>query len=126
MHISQKRGKTQYFSQPDYILACGMEMRPIKRVGFCFLRFFHSDHCGIVTNIWEGRRGRLKQYPCMRQKIPLSIPTRPWDANTTMFDALAAKSIKPKPKWAQGKEWISEGTWKTTAKQSFLLQSSWI
>ncbi len=84
------------------------------------------DHHAIVAQVWEGRRGWLKQYRRMRQKYLLSLPMGPKDTNTTIFDALAAKYIKPKPKQALGKEWISERRWKMIAKWSSLLQSGQI
>jgi hypothetical protein len=60
--------------QPDYILTCRMETRPFKGVGFSFPGFLHLDHHMIVANVWEGRRGPLKQYWRMHQKFLLSLP----------------------------------------------------
>jgi hypothetical protein len=85
--------------------------------------FLHSDHCAVVANIWVGRKGRLKNYRRARQKFPLSLPLGPKDANTTIFDALAAECIEPKKKRLPGKDWISEGTWKLIAKSASLLRS---
>ena len=62
--------------------------------------------------------GRLKSYRRARRKFPLSLPLGPKDANTTAFDALAAKCIDPKKKRAPGMDWISEGTWKMIAKRA--------
>jgi hypothetical protein len=91
-------------------------------VGFCFLQF-HLDHCVIVVNVQDGRRGWLRQYRCMRQKFLLFLPMGMKDVNTTIFNALAAKCLEPKPKPVPGKEWISKGTWKMIANWSALLQS---
>jgi hypothetical protein len=44
-------------------------------------------------------------------------------ANSTLFDALAAKCIKPKQTRAIGKDWISEGTWNLIAKRASLMRS---
>jgi hypothetical protein len=33
-------------------------------------------------------------------------------------NALAVKCVKPKPKWAPGKDWISKETWRLIAKQA--------
>jgi len=92
-------------------------------MGFRSPRFLHSDHRAVVANIRVGRKGRLKNYrhPC--QKFPLSLPIGPKDANTTTFDALAAKCINPKMMRAPGKSWISEGMWKLIAKYASLLRS---
>ncbi len=43
-----------------------------------------------------------------------------------IFDTLAAKCIKPKPKRAPGMEWISKGTWRLITKRESLLQSGYI
>ena len=94
-----------------------------KGVGFRSPRFLHSDHCTVVANIWVGRNGRLKNYRRTCQKFPLSLPIGPKDANTTTFDALAAKCVDPKMMRAPGKDWISEGTWKLIAKRASLLRS---
>ena len=67
--------------------------------------------------------GRLKKYPRARQKFRLSLPPGPKDANTTLFDALAAKCVKPKSTRVPGKDWISEGTWKLIAKRASLMHS---
>jgi len=79
-------------------------------VGFRSPRFLHSDHRTVVVNIRVGRTGRLKKYRRERQKFPLSLPLGPQDANTTIFDALAARCVDPKKKRSPGKDWISEGT----------------
>jgi hypothetical protein len=109
--------------QPDYILACKTERGIFKGGGFCFPWFLHSDHHAIVRVVWKGRGGRLRQYRRMRQKFLLTLPLGPNNADTITFDALAAMCVKPKPKQAPGKEWISKGTWRMIAKQTFLLQS---
>ena len=44
-------------------------------------------------------------------------------ANSTLFDALAAKCIKPKQMRAIEKDWISEGTWNLIAKRASLMCS---
>jgi hypothetical protein len=69
-----------------------------------------------------GGEGRLKKFRRKRQKLPLSLPLGPKDADTTAFDALAAKCIALKPTWKQGKDWMTKGTWRLIAKQvSFIL-----
>jgi hypothetical protein len=90
-------------------------------VGFRSPRFLHSDHRAVVANIRVGRKGQLKDYRRARQKFLLSLPIGPKDANTTTFDALAAKCVNPKTKRAPGKDWVSEGTWKLIAKRASLL-----
>ena len=99
------------------------DVSQFKGVGFRSLRFLHSDHRAVVTNIREGRKGWLKSYRRACQKFPLSLPLGPKDANTTTFDALAAKCVNPKTKRAPGKDWVSEGTWKLIAKHASLLRS---
>jgi len=91
--------------------------------GVSIPEFLHSDHRAIDANIRVGRTVQLKKYPGARQKFPLSLPRGPRDANTALFDALAAKCVKPKPTRAPGKDWISKGTWKLTAKRASLMRS---
>ena len=98
-------------------------MARIKGVEFRSPRFLHSDHRAVVTNIWVGRKGRLKIYRRAHQKFQLSLPIGPKDANTTTFDALAAECINPKKKRSPGKDWIRKGTWKLIAKHASLLRS---
>ena len=76
------------------------------------------DHRAVVANVRVGRTGRLKKYRWERQKFPLSLPPGPKDENTTLFDALAAKCVNPKPTQPSGKDWISEGTWKMIRKRA--------
>ncbi len=64
-----------------------------------------------------------EKVPARTPKFPLSLPPGPKDANTALFDALAAKCIDPKPPWVPGKDWISEGTWKLIAKRASLMHS---
>ena len=98
-------------------------MAQFKGVGFRSPRFLHSDHRAVVTNIWVGRKGRLKNYRRARQKFPLTPPLGPKDANTTTFDALAARCVEPKKKRSPGKDWISKGTWRLITKRTSLLRS---
>ncbi len=84
------------------------------------------DHPAVVANIWVGRKGRLRNYRRARQKFPLAFPLGPQDANTTTFDALTAKCAKPKTTQPPGKDWISKGMWKLTAKHASLLRSGLI
>ena len=93
-------------------------------MGFQSPRFLHSDHCAVVTNIWVGRKGRLKNYRRARQKFPLTPPLGPKDANTTTFDALAARCVEPKKKQSPGKDWISKGTWRLITKRTSLRQAA--
>ena len=69
------------------------------------------------------RTGRLKKYWCARPKFPLSLSPVQKDANTALFDALAAECVEPKPTRALGKDWISEGTWRLIAKCASLMRS---
>jgi len=55
----QKRQGTRHYTQPDYIMARAGDMSQFKGVGFRSPRFLHSDHCAVVANIREGRKGRL-------------------------------------------------------------------
>jgi hypothetical protein len=107
---SQKRRMTQYYSQLDYILARAMERGIFKGVGFRFPWLLHLDHRAIVVVVQAGQGGGLKQYRRKGQKFLLSLLLGPKDADTMVFDALAADCIKLKPKRATGKDWISEGT----------------
>ena len=91
--------------------------------GVSIPEFLHSDHRAIDANIRVGRTVQLKMYRGARQKFPLSLPLGPRDANTALFDALAAKFVKPKPTQAPGKDWISKGTWKLIAKHASLMRS---
>jgi hypothetical protein len=98
------------------------EMAQFKGGGFRSPRFLHSDHRAVDANIQMGRKGRLKNYQCARQKFPLTLPLGPKDANTTTFDALAAECLEPKKKQSPGKDWISKGTWKLILKCASLLR----
>ena len=121
---SQTRRGTRHYSQPDYFMARAGDMRAnLRGVGFRSPRFLHLDHRAVVANLRVGRTGRLKKYRRERQKFPLSLPLGPQDANTTIFDALAARCVDPKKKRSPGKDWISEGTWKLIAKRASLLRS---
>ncbi len=60
-------------------------------MGFCFPRFLHYNHCAVVAVVRAGGEGRLKTYRCKRQKLPMSLPLEPKDADTAAFDKLAAK-----------------------------------
>ena len=101
---SQKGGGQQYYLQPDYCMARKRDMQHIKGVDFWSPRYLHSDHRTVVATIKMGRGRRLKEYQCKRQKFPPTLPVGPRDANTTLFETLAAKCIKPKKRWAQGGE----------------------
>jgi hypothetical protein len=92
-------------------------------VGFCFPCFFHSDHRAIVAVVRAGGEGQLKKYWRKRQKLSLSLPLGPKDADTTTFNALAAECVDPKLTRKQGKNWMSEVTWRLIAKRASLLQS---
>jgi len=122
---SQKCGGRWHYTQPDYFMARAGDMANLRGVGFRSLRFLHSDHRAVVANIRVGRAGRLKKYRREFQKFPLSLPPGPQDANTTTFDALAARCVDPKEKKKRspGKDWISEGMWKLIAKCASLLRS---
>ena len=115
---SQKRQETQHYMQPDYFMA-----GTFQGSGISIPEFLHSDHRAIDANIRVGRTVQLKKYRGARQKFPLSLPSRPRDAITALFDALAAKCVKPKPTRAPGKDWISKGTWKLIAKRASLMRS---
>jgi hypothetical protein len=122
---SHQRQGRWYYSQPDYCMAREGDMANIRGVGFRSPRFLHSDHRAVVVNIqvgWAGT-GRLKQYRRECQQFPLTLPLGPKDANTTTFDALAAKCVEPKTKRPPGKDWISEGAWSLIAKRASLLRS---
>ncbi len=123
---SQKRGRTRYYSQPDYILAHVTKRGIFKGVEFHFPRFLHSDHCTIIRVVRVEQGVQLRQYRRKRHKFLLSLPPGPKDVDTMAVDALAAKCIEPKPKRAPGKDWISKGTWRLIAKRASLLGSSCI
>ncbi len=120
---SQKRRGTWHYTQPDYFMARAGEMTHFKGVGFRSPWFLHLDHRAIVANIWVGRKGRLQKYRHVCQKFQLSLPLGTKDANTALFDALAAKCVEPKKSRVPGKDWISEGTWKLIAKRASLMRS---
>jgi hypothetical protein len=113
---NQKQGTTQHYLQPDYILAQAEEMGMFKGMGFCFPQFLHSDHRAIVVVIRAGGEGQLKKYWCKRQKLLLSLPLRPKDADTMAFDAVAAKCVDPKLMRKPGKDCMSKATWRLIAK----------
>ncbi len=92
-------------------------------VGFRFLRFLHSNHRAIIAVVRAGGEGRLKKYRRKRQKLLMFLPLGPKDADTTAFNALAAKCVDPKPRWKPGKEWTSKATWRMIAKWASLLRS---
>ncbi len=101
---SQKRGTTQHYSQPDYVMAQAEEKGMFTGMGFCFPRFLHSDHHAIIAVVRAGGEGWLKKYRCKHQKLPLSLPLGPKDVDTTAFNTLAAKCVNPKPTREQGKD----------------------
>jgi hypothetical protein len=123
---SQKRGTMRHYLQPDYVLAQAEEKGMFTGVGFCFPRFLHSDHRAIVAVVRARGEGRLKKYRRKRQKLPLSLPLGPKDADAMAFNTLAAKCINPKPARKQGKDWMSKAKWCLIAKQASLLQSGCI
>jgi hypothetical protein len=92
-------------------------------MGFSFPCFLHSDHLAIIAVVRAGGEGQLKKYRHTCQKLPLSLPLGPKDTDTMAFDALAAKCVNPKPTRKQGKDWMSEATWRLIAKRVSLLQS---
>jgi hypothetical protein len=110
--------------QPDYILALAKEMGIFTGMGFCFLWYLHLDHHAIIAVVRAGGEGRLKKYQHKWQKLPLSLPLGPKDADTTAFDALAAKCVNPKLMGKPGKDRMSKETWCLIAKWASLLQSS--
>jgi hypothetical protein len=118
---SQKWGMMQHYLQPDYILAQAEETAMFKGMGFRFPQFLHSDHCAIAAVVRAGGEGWLKKYRRKCQKLPLSRPLGPKDADTTAFDTLAAECVDPKPMWKPGKDWMSKGTWCLIAKRASLL-----
>ncbi len=85
------------------------------------MQFLHLDHRAIAAVVHAGRGGRLMQYQRKCQKFLLSLPPGPKDADTTAFNKLEAKCVKPKPKRVPGKDWISKGTWWLIAKRASLL-----
>jgi hypothetical protein len=123
---SQKRGKTRHYSQPDYVLAQAEETGMFTGMGFRFPCFLQSDHRAIVAVVRAGGEGRLKKYRRKRQKLPLSLPLGPKDADTTAFDTLAAECVNLKQTRKQGKDWMTEGTWRLIAKRGSLMQSGCI
>ncbi len=108
--------------QPDYILAHAKKMGIFTGLGFCFPWFLYLDHHAIVAVVRVGGEGQLKKFWRKRQKLLLSLPLGPKDADTTVFDALAAKCIDPKPTWKPGKDWMSKETWRLIAKWASLLR----
>jgi hypothetical protein len=62
----QRRGGRWYHSQPDYIMARGVDMKAFRSVGFWQPRFHDSDHRAVVANILRGRKGRIKKYMLIR------------------------------------------------------------
>ncbi len=73
-------------------------------IGFRFPLFLHSDHCAIVVVIRAEGEGRLTKYQYKGQKLPLSLLLGPKDVDTTVFNALAAECVNPKPTRKQGKD----------------------
>jgi hypothetical protein len=120
---SQKRGKTRHYLQPDYVLLQAEETGMFTGVGFRFPRFLHSNHRAMVAVVRAGGEGQLKKYRRKHQKLPLSLPLGPKDADTMAFNALAAKCVDPKPTRKQGKDWMTKGTWRLIAKRASLMQS---
>jgi hypothetical protein len=74
----------------------------------------------------RGGEGQLKKYRFKCQKLLLSLPLGPKDANTTAFNALAAKCINPKPTQKPEKDWMSKATWRLIAKRASFLRSGHI
>jgi hypothetical protein len=87
----------------------------------------HASSTPIIAQLLrlseQGGEGQLKKYRRKCQKLLLSLPLGPKDADTTAFDTLAAKCVDPKPMGKQGKDWMTKGTWRLIAKRASLLQS---
>jgi hypothetical protein len=60
---SQKQGTTQHYLQLNYILGHAEERAMFTGVGFCYLRFLHSDHCAIVAVVRAGGGGSSEEVP---------------------------------------------------------------
>jgi len=75
-----------------------------------------SGHQGGVALMW-------KEDDPMFEVESVLFNNGPNIANTTTFDALAARCVDPKKKQSPGKDWISEGTWKLITKRASLLRS---
>ncbi len=116
----------RHYSQSDYILARAKEIGIFTGVGFCFLRFLHSNHCAIFAVVRVGGESRLKKYRRKRQKHPLSLPLGPKGVDTMAFNALATKCVDLEPTRKPGKDWMIKAAWRLVAKQASLLQSSCI
>ncbi len=58
----QRRGGRWYQSQPDYIMARGVDTTAFQSVGFRRPRFHDTDHRAVVGNILRGRKGRIKKH----------------------------------------------------------------
>jgi hypothetical protein len=59
----------RHYSQPDYILARAGETRKFRGVGFCLLRFLHSNHRAVVAVVRAGG-GAAEDIPVQAPEIP--------------------------------------------------------
>ncbi len=79
---SQKRGTTEYYLQPDYILGHAKETGIFKGMRSHFPQFLQLDHLAIVTVVRAGGEGQMNQCRCKQQKCLLSLLLGPKDMNT--------------------------------------------
>jgi hypothetical protein len=103
----QRRGGRWYHSQPDYIMARGVDMTAFRSVGFRQPRFHDSDHRAVVANISRGRKGRIKKYRRSRQTFPLQLaPLGEQDGVTRLFGRLREECEETDPKKRPWNDWI--------------------
>jgi hypothetical protein len=105
----QRRGGRWYHSQPDYIMARGVDTKAFRSVGFRQPRFHDSDHRAVVANISRGRKGRIKKYRRSRQKFPLQLaPLGEQDGVTRLFGRLREECEETDPKKRPWNDWIQK------------------
>jgi len=117
----QRRGRRWYQSQPDYIMARGVNTTAFRSVDFLRPRFHDTDHRAVVANISRGRKGRIKKFRWSHQTFPLKLaPLGEQDGVTRLFGKLREECEETDPKKRPRNDWISEETWRLIAHQAML------
>jgi hypothetical protein len=96
-------------------------VRHFRNVAFRQPRIHNSDHQAIVTSIWKGKVGKLKQYRKSPQTFPLQLPpVEEQDAQTRLFGELRATCKDDAPTRQKRSDWISEQSWWLIAHRAML------
>ena len=116
----QKRLGRWHYSQPDYILARGGDIRYFRKVAIRSPLVHDSDHRAVVATFRARRTNRLTKYRRRRQRLPLRLPHGPHDELTHTFEALKLTCLEAEPTKRRGNDWISAETWRLISHRTML------